>query len=86
MPLRTRRPLSFGGPKGRGLLRCPAVQGAWIKKFRWRRPRHSLKGRQDADAVDRVGIRLACARRSRSGDIVLLFSKAAIAALAARTH
>jgi len=44
------------------------------KKFRWRRPRHSLKGRQDADAVDRVGLRLALRKaQSEAGDIVLLF-------------
>ena len=31
------------------------------KKFRWRRPRHTLKGRQDAAEVERVGLRLHCA-------------------------
>ncbi|CAA9276548.1 MAG: hypothetical protein AVDCRST_MAG04-3427, partial [uncultured Acetobacteraceae bacterium] len=30
-----------------------AAKGA----FRWRRPRHTLEGRQDADAVDRAGLR-----------------------------
>src|SRR5271157_1979577 len=28
------------------------------KKFRWRRPRHTLKGRQTASEVERVGLRL----------------------------
>ena len=45
------------------------------KKFRWRRPRHTLKGRQDSDAVDRVGLRLALRKaQAEAGDIVLLFA------------
>ena len=45
------------------------------EKFRWRRPRHTLKGRQDADAVDRVGLRLALRKaQTEAGDIVLLFA------------
>jgi hypothetical protein len=45
------------------------------KKFRWRRPRHTLKGRQDADAVNRVGLRLALRKaQAEAGDIVLLFA------------
>jgi transposase len=45
------------------------------KKFRWRRPRHTPKGRQDADAIDRVGLRLALRKaQSEAGDIVLLFA------------
>jgi transposase len=31
--------------------------------FRWRRPRHTLKGRQDADAVDRGGLRRKLLKR-----------------------
>lgn len=30
----------------------------YAKKFRWRRPRHTLKGRQNAAEVERVGLRL----------------------------
>jgi transposase len=43
--------------------------------FRWRRPRHTLSGRQDADAVDRVGLRLQLRKaQARAGDIVLLYA------------
>src|SRR6266446_6470155 len=38
--------------------RDPAGKGG----FRWRRPRHTLAGRQDADAVDRAGLRLKLLR------------------------
>jgi len=31
------------------------------KKFRWRRPRDTLKGRQDAAEIERVGLRLPAA-------------------------
>jgi hypothetical protein len=42
--------------------------------FGWRRPRHTLKGRQDADAVDRSGLRLSLLKQqAAAGDIVLLF-------------
>jgi hypothetical protein len=42
--------------------------------FRWRRPRHTLKGRQDAQAVDRVGLRRKrLTAQAEAGDIVLLF-------------
>src|SRR5215218_8195829 len=42
--------------------------------FRWRRPRHTLKGRQDADAVDRGGLRRKLLKaQAEAGDIVLLF-------------
>jgi hypothetical protein len=34
------------------------LQGPAQKKFRWRRPRHTLKGRQVAAEVERVGLRL----------------------------
>ena len=44
------------------------------KKFRWRRPRHTLKGRQTASEVDRIGLRLQIRRRqAEAGDIVLLY-------------
>jgi len=43
--------------------------------FRWRRPRHCLRGRQDADAVDRAGLRLKLmTEQAEAGDIVLLFA------------
>jgi transposase len=35
--------------------------------FRWRRPRHTLKGRQDADEVDRIGLRLPGTVSASSG-------------------
>src|SRR3954466_10950949 len=42
--------------------------------FRWRRPRHTLKGRQDGDAVDRAGLRRTLLKaQAEAGDIVLLF-------------
>src|SRR4051794_5270944 len=42
--------------------------------FRWRRPRHTLKGRQDPDAVDRAGLRRKLLKaQAEAGDIVLLF-------------
>jgi transposase len=42
--------------------------------FAWRRPRHTLKGRQDAQAVERSGVRLKLLRQQAdAGDIRLLF-------------
>lgn len=50
---------------------CPR---RYEKKFRWRRPRHTLKGRQTASAVDRIGLRLHLRKRqAEAGDIVLLY-------------
>ncbi len=44
------------------------------KKFRWRRPRHTLKGRQTASEVERVGLRLQLRKQqAEAGDIVLLY-------------
>jgi len=44
------------------------------KKFRWRRPRHTLKGRQIASEVERIGLRLQLRKRqAEAGDIVLLY-------------
>ena len=44
------------------------------KKFRWRRPRHTLKGRQIAAEVERVGLRLQLRKQqAEAGDIVLLY-------------
>lgn len=41
--------------------------------YRWRRPRHCLRGRQDADGVDRAGLRLKLFKQqAEAGDIVLL--------------
>ena len=40
-----------------------------------RRARHTLKGRQDPDAVDRSGLRLKLLKaQAEAGDIVLLFA------------
>ena len=50
------------------------VQGAAKKKFRWRRPRHTLKGRQNGREVERIGLRLQLRKRqAEAGDIVLLY-------------
>ncbi len=44
------------------------------KKFRWRRPRHTLKGRQTATEVDWIGLRLQLRKQqAKAGDIVLLY-------------
>lgn len=43
--------------------------------FAWRRPRHTLAGRQDPEAVARAGLRLNLLRQqARAGDIRLLFA------------
>jgi hypothetical protein len=53
------------------LLRPPA-RGAQEGGYGWRRPRHALKGRRDADAVDRAGPRLRPPRQqAAAGDIHL---------------
>lgn len=42
--------------------------------YRWRRPRHTLIGRQDAQAVERGGVRLRLRRQqAEAGDIDLLY-------------
>jgi hypothetical protein len=44
------------------------------KRFRWRRPRHTLKGRQRESEVERVGLRLQLRKQqAEAGDIVLLY-------------
>lgn len=70
-----------------------ALEGAAQKRgFSFRRPRHTLKGRQCAGEVDRVGLRLALRKAQAAvGDIVLdncpiHTSKPTRAALAARAH
>ncbi len=57
-------------------LLVAVIQGVAQKRgYRYRRPRHTLKGRQDANAVDRVGVRLKLRKaQAEAGDIVLLFS------------
>jgi transposase len=51
-----------------------AVQGAAKKNFRWRRPRHTLKGRQNAAEIARAGLRLTLRKaQAEAGDIVLLY-------------
>src|ERR671917_1290708 len=59
----------------RAHLLLTAVRGAAPKgASRWRRPRHTLKGRQDPDAVDRIGLRCRLLKaQAEAGDIVLLF-------------
>jgi hypothetical protein len=41
--------------------------------FRWHRPRHTLKPRQDPDAVDRSGLRCRLKAQAEAGDIEFLF-------------
>src|SRR5215216_2302350 len=56
------------------LALAPVGRTAPKGAFRWRRPRHTLKARQDADAVDRVGLRCQLMKaQAEAGDIVLLF-------------
>ena len=51
-------------------------QGIAKKNFRWRRPRHTLKERQTASEVDRIGLRLQLRKRqAEAGDIVLLLRR-----------
>ena len=78
---RGRAALDLGptGPRDRGPQRpddllgppeCGHAKGG----YRWRRQRHSLKGRQEADAVDRAGLRLRLLKQqAAAGDIRLLF-------------
>jgi transposase len=59
-----------GDDLDRAAERAAAAKGG----FAWRRPRHTLRGRQDAEAVERAGVRLALRRQqARAGDIDLLF-------------
>ena len=45
-----------------------------VKKFRRRRPRHTLKARQEAAEVERIGLRLQLReQQAAGGDIVLLY-------------
>src|SRR4051794_12094899 len=65
-PARGRDP---GPHRGDGLAGSPE-RGPARGGYRWRRPRHTLKGRQDADAVDRAGLRLKLLKqRAAAGDI-----------------
>jgi transposase len=65
--------------RGRGAhrgddLAGPPERGAQAGGYRWRRPRHTLQGRQDADTVDRAGLRLKLLKQqAAAGDIHLLF-------------
>ena len=50
------------------------LQGAAKKNFRWRRPRHTLKGRQIAAEIERVGLRLQLRKaQAEACYIVLLY-------------
>lgn len=62
------------GARGRQHQPFAIVQGVAKKNFRWRRPRHTLKGRQIAEEIERVGLRLQLLKsQAEAGDIVLLF-------------
>jgi transposase len=64
----------IGEANRRAHLEIAAQRGAEKGGFAWRRPRHTLKGRQDADAVDRSGLRLRLLKQqAEAGDITLLF-------------
>ena len=61
-------------------MKKDTVQSASKKKFRWRRPRHTLKGRQIACEVERVGLRLHLLnQQAEAGDIVLLYGDECVA-------
>ena len=49
------------GACGRVYQPFAVVQGVAKKKFRWRRPRHTLKGRQNGREVERSGVAPAIA-------------------------
>ncbi len=54
-------------------ISAPRLSTLLKRSFRWRRPRHILTGRQDALAVDRMGVRLQLRQdQADAGDIVLL--------------
>ena len=60
--------------RGRAHQPFATVQGLEKKKFRWRRPRHTLKGRQTESEVERVGLRLQLRKQqAEAGDIILLY-------------
>src|SRR3546814_12374615 len=63
-------------PRRSADLAVPAEHPAPGKRgLRGRRPRHSPTGRQDADEVDRIGLRLRLRRaQAEAGDISLLFA------------
>src|SRR4029077_3092549 len=62
------------GARGRAHQPFATVQGLAKKNFRWRRPRHTLKGRQTESEVERVGLRLQLRKQqAEAGDIVLLY-------------
>ena len=83
-PLKAQAALRVGRADGRGDrqprrgddLKIATLESSAPKRgFRFRRPRHTLKGRQDKDAVDRVGLRLKLRKaQAEAGDIVLLFA------------
>jgi transposase len=53
---------------------APSFRRRCEKNFRWRRPRHTLKGRQIESEIERVGLRLALRKaQAEAGDIVLLY-------------
>ena len=63
-----------GGAHRRDGLAGSPERGPAKGGYRWRRPRHTLKGRQDADAVDYAGLRLRLLKQqAAAGDIHLLF-------------
>jgi hypothetical protein len=67
------------GVRNRWGMSCPKrtktpPEWLFLRKFRYRRPRHTLKGRQDASEVDRIGLRLQLReQQAEAGDIVLLY-------------
>src|SRR6202451_4677422 len=63
------------GARGRQDRQVAVVQGVAKKNFRWRRPRHTLKGRQIAAEIERVGLRLQLRKaQPEAGAIILLYT------------
>jgi hypothetical protein len=61
--------------RGRHLALAAEHPAAAKRGFAWRRPRHTLIGRQDPQAVARAGLRLNLLRQqAQAGDIRLLFA------------
>ena len=60
--------------RGRAHQPVATVQGVAKKKLRWRRPRHTLKGRQRESEVQRMGLRLKLPKQqAEAGDVILLY-------------
>jgi len=69
-PAAARRDRGAGGRSHQSLATVDGI----AEKFRWRRPRHMLNGRQDPAEIERVGLRLQLRKQqAEAGDIVPLY-------------